>query len=128
MHNEPQFAQRALRAGATGYLCKVRSPETLLCAIRRVAAGKRYIDPQITEGIAFEAIGLRPQYHHNKLTSREFQVLRLLASGNRVTAIAEKLTISSKTVSTHKARLMDKMGLSNNAAIVRYAVSQNLIE
>ncbi|HUE90570.1 response regulator transcription factor [Pseudomonas sp.] len=128
MHNEPQFAQRALRAGATGYLCKECDPETLFYAIRRVAAGNRYIDPQIAEGIAFEASGLRPQCHHDKLTSREFQVLRLLASGNSVTAIAEKLTISSKTVSTHKARLMDKMGLPNNAAIVRYAVSQSLIE
>lgn len=128
MHNEPQIAQRTLRAGAAGYLCKVCSPETLFSAIRRVASGARFIDPQIAERIALEASGLQQQSHHNTLTDRESQILRLFARGASVTRIAETLTISSKTVSTHKARLMEKMGFSSNAEIVRYAMSQRLIE
>lgn len=128
MHNEPQIAQRTLRAGAGGYLCKVCSPETLLGAIRRVAAGARFIDPEIAEHIALEASGLKQRPHHDTLTEREFQILRLFARGASVGQIADTLTISSKTVSTHKARLMEKMGFSSNAEIVRYAISQRLIE
>lgn len=128
MHNEPQIAQRSLRAGAAGYLCKTCAPETLLSAIRRVASGARFIDPQIAERIALDASGLQQQAHHEKLTEREFQILRLFARGTNVSRIAETLAISSKTVSTHKARLMDKMGFTSNAEIVRYAVSQRLIE
>jgi len=128
MHNEPQIAQRTLKAGAAGYLCKTCTPETLFSAIRRVASGARFIDPQIAERIALEASGLKQQTHHGKLTEREFQILRLFACGASVTRIAETLTISSKTVSTHKARLMEKMGFSSNAEIVRYAISQRLVE
>nr|WP_298142737.1 response regulator transcription factor [uncultured Pseudomonas sp.] len=128
MHNEPQIAQRMLRAGANGYLCKTCTPETLFGAIHRVASGARVIDPQIAEDIALEASNLTQQSHHDKLTERERQVLRLFALGTSVNGIAEALAISSKTVSTHKARLMEKMGFSSNADIVRYAVSQNLIE
>lgn len=128
MHNEPQIALYTLKAGAAGYLCKMCSPETLLSAIRRVASGTRFIDPQIAERIALEASGLKQQINHDTLTEREFQILRLFARGSSVTQIAETLTISSKTVSTHKARLMEKMGFSSNAEIVRYALSQRLIE
>lgn len=128
MHNEPQIAQRMLRAGATGYLCKTCTPETLFGAIRRVASGVRAIDPQIAENIALEASNPVQQRHHGKLTERELQVLRLFALGSNVGGIAETLEISNKTVSTHKTRLMEKMGFSSNADIVRYAVSQNLIE
>lgn len=128
MHNEPQIALHTLKAGAAGYLCKMCSPETLLSAIRRVASGTRFIDPQIAERIALEASGLKQQINHDTLTEREFQILRLFARGSSVTRIAETLTISSKTVSTHKARLMEKMGFSSNAEIVRYALSQRLIE
>lgn len=128
MHDEPQIAQHTLRAGATGYLCKTCTSETLFNAIRRVASGARFIDPQIAERIALEASGLQRQAHHENLTGREFQILRLFARGTSVTRIAETLSISSKTVSTHKARLMDKMGFSSNTEIVRYAISQRLIE
>lgn len=128
MHNESQIAQRTLRAGAAGYLCKTCTAETLFNAIRRVDSGARFIDPQIAERIALEASGLQRQAHHEKLTEREFQILRLFARGASVTRIAATLTISSKTVSTHKARMMEKMGFSSNAEIVRYAVSQRLIE
>lgn len=128
MHNEPQIAQHALRAGATGYLCKMCSLPTLLDAIRRVAGGLRFIDPQIAERIALEVSGLKQQSHQNSLTEREFQILLLFARGASVTRIAETLSISHKTVSTHKSRLMEKMGFSSNAEIVRFAVSQRLID
>ncbi|WP_260954610.1 response regulator [Pseudomonas citri] len=128
VHNEPQIAQHTLRAGATGYLCKMCSLPTLLDAIRRVAGGLRFIDPQIAERIALEVSGLKQQPHQNTLTEREFQILLLFARGASVTRIAETLSISHKTVSTHKSRLMEKMGFSSNAEIVRFAVSQRLIE
>lgn len=127
MHNEPQIVQRMLRAGATGYLCKTCMPETLFGAVRRVASGGRVIDPQVAERIALEASCLIHQSHHEALTERELQVLRMFALGTSVSGIAASLAISSKTVSTHKARLMEKMGFSSNADIVRYAVSQDII-
>ena len=121
-------AQRMLRSGASGYLCKTCSPETLLGAVRRVHAGARFIDPQIAERIALEASGVQPQAHHDKLTERELQIMQLFARGASVTRIAQALSISGKTVSTHKARMMEKMGFSSNAEIIRYAVDQQLIE
>lgn len=127
MHNEPQVAQRALRAGANGYVTKDRDPETLLFAVRRVASGKRFIDPLLAEQIAFGGSGLTAKAQHETLTEREAQILRLIAGGLSVNEIAELLTISNKTVSTHKARLMEKMGFSGNADLIRYALTHGLI-
>ncbi|MGJ7512888.1 response regulator [Pseudomonas baetica] len=127
MHNEVQIAQRALKSGASGYLTKDRDPETLLAAIRRVAAGGRYIDAALAEQMAFAATGLGPGSPHDALTDRELQVMRLLASGMSVSRIATELIISHKTVSTHKARLMEKMGFVSTADIVRYAMTQQLL-
>ena len=128
MHNEVQIAQRALRSGACGYLTKDRDPEALLTAIRRVANGGRYIDAGLAEQIAFAASGLGPYTQHDMLTDRELQVMRLLARGLSVSRTAVELSISHKTVSTHKARMMEKMGFTSMSEIVRYAVSQRLIE
>jgi len=128
MHNETQVAQRALRAGARGYLTKDRDPETLLAAIRRVAAGERFIDPRLAEQMALEASGLGQRSHHDCLTDRELQVLRLIARGMSVNHIADQLAISNKTVSTHKARMMEKMGFASNADIVRYAIVHRLVD
>ncbi len=128
MHNETQIAQRALRAGARGYLTKDRDPETLLAAIRRVAAGQRFIDPDLAEQMALEASGLGQRADHECLTDRELQVLRLIARGMSVNHIADQLSISNKTVSTHKARMMEKMGFTSNADIVRYAMVHHLID
>jgi DNA-binding NarL/FixJ family response regulator len=127
MHNEVQIAQRALKSGASGYLTKDRDPETLLAAIRRVAAGGRYIDAGLAEQIAFAASGLGPYCHHGTLTNRELQVMRKLAHGFSVSRIATELAISQKTVSTHKARLMEKMAFTSTADIVRYAMTQPLL-
>lgn len=127
MHNEVQIAQRALKAGATGYLTKDRDPETLLTAIRKVAAGGRFIDAALAEQMVFAATGLGPCAQHEVLTDRELQVMRLLARGMSVSRIATELIISHKTVSTHKARLMEKMGFISTADIVRYAMMQQLL-
>ena len=123
MHNEIHIAQRALRAGALGYLTKDRDPETLLVAMRRVASGQRYLDPALAEQIALQSSGLKQQTYVESLSDREFQILRLLAHGMSVNQIAEQLVISNKTVSTHKTRLMEKMGFSSTADIVRFAMT-----
>ncbi|MDB1112546.1 two component transcriptional regulator, LuxR family [Pseudomonas extremaustralis] len=123
MHNEIHIAQRALRAGALGYLTKDRDPETLLAAMRRVVSGQRYLDPALAEQIALQSSGLKQQTYVESLSDREFQILRLLAHGMSVNQIAEQLVISNKTVSTHKTRLMEKMGFSSTADIVRFAMT-----
>lgn len=123
MHNEIHIAQRALRAGALGYLTKDRDPETLLVAMRRVASGQRYLDPALAEQIALQSSGLKQQTYVESLSDREFQILRLLAHGMSVNQIAEQLVISNKTVSTHKTRLMEKMGFCSTADIVRFAMT-----
>lgn len=120
-------ARKALQAGAVGYLTKNSDPHTLLSAVRNVAAGGRSMDPALAQKIAFEQVS--PQTRpHEELSQREQQVLKLLAEGNSVTEIATVLFISHKTVSTHKARLMEKMGFQSNAELVRYALEQRLID
>jgi DNA-binding NarL/FixJ family response regulator len=128
MHDEAQVAQRALRAGAAGYLTKDSEPEVLLAAIRRVVKGGNFIDPSIAEQLVFQASGQQAAPSHGALSSREYQVLCLLARGRSVNDIAMELSISNKTVSTHKARLMEKMGFASNAALIRYAVAHGLVE
>jgi DNA-binding NarL/FixJ family response regulator len=128
MHNEPQVAQRALKAGATGYLTKDSDPELLLTAIRKVAGGGNYIAPELAEQMFFQFSGKDPIPEHHNLSSREFHILQLLAQGMSITAIAEMLNISSKTVSTYKARLMEKMNFTSNADLIRYAVKHGLAE
>lgn len=129
MHNEPQVARRALMAGAAGYLTKDNNPDVLLAAVRRVASGGRYLDPHLAEAMAFEtSTPAHRKSPHEQLSDREFQVFVHLAKGLGVNDIAAELAISNKTVSTHKARLMEKMGLASNADIVRYALSHRLID
>ncbi|MGP0173019.1 response regulator [Pseudomonas sp. NCHU5208] len=125
MHNEAQIAQRALRAGASGYLTKDHNAETLLAVINKVAKGGRYLDPRIAEQLAFANAEQRDS-GLDSLSDREFQVLRLLADGLSVNQIAERLAISNKTVSTHKTRLMEKMGFNSNADIIRFALTEQL--
>lgn len=128
MHNELQIARRALKAGANGYVTKDQEPETLLAAIRKVATGGRFIDPALAEQMVFETSGGAREKNHDSLTDREFQILRLLARGFSVNDIATQFAISNKTVSTHKARLMEKMGFATNADLVRYALERKLVE
>ncbi|QTF08183.1 response regulator transcription factor [Brenneria izadpanahii] len=127
MYSEAQIAQRALKSGAKGYITKDKDPETLLSAIRRVAQGARYIDHTIAEQLVFFDCMERGKAPHEVLTPREHQVMVMFAQGMGVNAIAQALAISSKTVSTHKSRLMEKMQFSTNADIVKYVLNKRLI-
>ena len=122
MHGEQQYAARALKAGASGYLTKDAAAEQLLGAIRKVAAGGVHI----SETAAASLIAGRGA--HAALSDREFEVLRLLAAGHGPTEIAELLSISVKTVSTHKARVLEKLGLGSTAELVRYALENDLLD
>jgi DNA-binding NarL/FixJ family response regulator len=126
IHNEAQVASRALRAGATGYVTKDSDPEVLLAAIRKLADGGRFIDPKLVDAMVFEKhAGDVPP--HEVLSDREFQVLQLLAAGKSINDIADMCALSAKTISTHKMRLMQKLGLANNAEVIRYAIRHGLI-
>jgi DNA-binding NarL/FixJ family response regulator len=128
MHSETHFARYALKAGAAGYITKDHHPTMLLAAIRKVAAGGRFIDPQIAERMVFDTQEPPQRPPHETLSAREFAILRLLVGGNSVNEIAAEFAISSKTVSTHKARLMQKLNCLNNAQLVKYAISHQLTD
>ncbi|MBF8999083.1 MULTISPECIES: response regulator transcription factor [Vibrio] len=128
MHNETQIIRRTLRAGAQGYLTKDCDAQTLLEAIRSIANGGRYLEREVAQKLAFEPEPFETQEKHQVLSKREFHVFCLLARGLTVNDIADQLHISNKTVSTHKFRLMQKMDLSSNSEIVRYALNHNLIQ
>lgn len=128
MHNEAQYARRAIRAGASGYLTKDNDGGALLAAIRRTAVGGRVIDSELAEKIAFETCLPDQTLQHAQLSSREFEVLLLLARGRTVQEIGLQLRISHKTVSTHKARMMEKMGFEKNTDLIRYALLHQLVD
>jgi DNA-binding NarL/FixJ family response regulator len=127
MHNEPLVAARMLRAGANGFITKDCEPERLLTAVRKVAAHGNYIDPGIAEKMAFDATSTAARPLHALLSERELEVLRLLTTGLGVNDIATQLAISRKTVSTHKARLLEKLSLSSMADLMRYAMQHDLL-
>ena len=127
MHNDAQVATRALKAGASGFISKDSDPERLLAAILKVGAGGKYLDPALAEQIALDATSTKLQLPHTLLSDRELEILRLLAAGVGINEIAAQLCISHKTVSTHKARLMEKMNFHNIADLVRYAMQHGLI-
>lgn len=129
MHNEPQVATRALRAGASGYITKDSDPERLLAAIRKVSAGGKYIEPALAEQMAFDSASPNSSLlPHALLSDREFEVFRMLVAGKSINEIAEQLCISNKTISTHKVHLMEKMNLDNVADLVRYAMQHGLAD
>ena len=128
MSNETQVVRRTLRVGANGYLTKDNEPEVLLAAIRKTAAGNRFIDPLLVEEMVFEMDATDARPAHEQLSNREFHILNLLVRGKKVNDIAHELAISNKTVSTHKARLMQKMNFRSNAELVRYGVAHGLAE
>ena len=128
MYPEEQYAIRALKAGAAGYLTKQSAPELLVTAIRQVASGKKYVSPSLAEELA-NAIGddsERPA--HEKLSDREYQTLCMIASGKTPAEIAEALNLSVKTVSVYRARLLEKMNLRNNAELTHYGLKHGLAE
>jgi DNA-binding NarL/FixJ family response regulator len=127
VHPEDQWAVRALRAGASGYLTKDHSPDQLLEAIRRVYRGGKYVSPTLAEQLASQLDGGGQRAPHELLSDREFEVMRRLGSGLSVSQIAEELALSVKTVSTYRTRILEKMTATTNADLVRYAAKYGLI-
>lgn len=126
VHSEDQYAIRVLKAGAAGYLMKDCAPEELVEAIRRVAAGRRYITPYQAEKLADAVAGRESGQPHEVLSDREFQTLRLIGMGLSVSEIADELALSPKTVSTYRRRMMDKMSFATDADIIRYALDNDI--
>lgn len=127
LHGEEQFAVRALRAGASGYLGKAAAPQQLVTAITKVAEGGRYVSAALAERLAADVAGAGATAPHERLSDREFEVLRGIASGRTVSEIATTMHLSVKTVSTYRARLLEKMGLGSNAELTRYALDNGLV-
>lgn len=128
MHDEPGTVRRALQAGASGYITKGSSPDTLFTAVTRVGAGERFIDPSVAESLAFDTAAHGGGEPHQGLSPREWEVLRLIAEGVMLSQIAEQLHLSPKTVTTHKTHLMEKLGIGNNADLIRYAIERKLFD
>jgi DNA-binding NarL/FixJ family response regulator len=128
MHEEPQYAVRAIKSGASGYLTKDSASAQLVAAIRKVAGGGAFISAEVAEQLALDAMPQAEGPPHRSLSDREFQVFQLLVSGKSVTEIGNALNLSVKTVSTHKAHIMQKMGMSNQAALIRYAIGNGLLD
>jgi len=128
MHPEDQFALRVLEAGAAGYITKDKAPEALVEAVREVLAGRKYLSPCAVQHLVrcVGPIPARPA--HGRLSARESQVLRLIASGKRLKEIAEELSLSIKTVSTYKSRIFEKTGAANLAELIGYAVRQGIVQ
>jgi DNA-binding NarL/FixJ family response regulator len=126
MHPEDQYGVRVLKGGAAGYLTKDSAPELLETAIRKVLAGGKFISPELAEKLAFN-LEVGPEPLHETLSDREDQVFRMIASGKAVSGIAGDLCLSVKTVSTHRARILGKMKLKNNAELTRYAFENKLV-
>ncbi len=127
MHMEEQYAVRALKSGAAGYLCKQSASSDLLNAIRTVAKGKKFITPEVAEILA-DQVGMdKPQSPHETLSDREFQTMVMISSGLSVGEIADQLSLSVKTVSMYRARLLEKMHLRHNAELTHYAIKNNLV-
>lgn len=127
LHAEDQYALRTLKAGASGYLTKESAPEELISAIRKVAAGGRYMSTHLAEKIAFSLVHDSGISKHELLSNREFQVFRMLAAGKTVKEIADELSLSVKTISTNRTRILEKMNMKNNAEITQYAIQHNLV-
>jgi two-component system, NarL family, invasion response regulator UvrY len=128
MHPEEQYAIRVLRAGASGYLTKESAPDELITAIRKISQGRKYITPSLAERLAseFEADSEKPL--HDILSDREYQVLRMIAEGKTVKDIAKELSLSIKTVSTYRTRIMEKMKMKSNAEVMHYVIKHQLLD
>lgn len=124
---EEEYAVRALRSGAVGYLTKGYAPADLIEAVRRVAQGRRYVTDALAEQLALGLVSAAGKPPHERLSNREFQVLRLLAEGLSLKEIAARLVVNPKTVSSFRARVLQKLGAKTNADLVRYAIEHHLV-
>jgi DNA-binding NarL/FixJ family response regulator len=128
MHQEHQYAVRAIKAGASGYLTKDSASTQLVTAIRKISTGGAFISAEVAEALALSAMSQSEGSPHTALSDREYQVFRMLASGTSVSDIAARLNLSVKTVSTHKSRLLEKLGVHNQTELVHYALKHRLID
>jgi two-component system invasion response regulator UvrY len=128
MYPEKEYAVRALKTGAAGYLTKSCAPDELITAVRRVTSGGRYVSPSVAEVLAVELQEGVEKPRHELLSNRELQVMLMIARGKTVGEIAVDMCLSAKTVSTYRARILEKLRLSNNAEITRYAIKEGLVE
>jgi len=127
MHPENQFAVRVLKSGASGYMTKESAPDELVGAVKKVLAGGRYVSNALAENLA-ASLSVNQKAPQEKLSDREFQVLRLIASGKMITDIARELSLSVKTISTYRSRILEKMDMKNNAELMHYAIQHRLVE
>lgn len=127
-YHEDEYAVRSIRAGASAYLTKNSPTDLLISVIRRLATGKKYINPELAEKLLFDLSPISQKPLHSILSDRELSVLKLIALGITLTEISEKLALSAKTVSTYRARILEKMNMQNNAQLVRYVTEHKLLE
>jgi DNA-binding NarL/FixJ family response regulator len=127
VHSEDQYAVRAIRAGAAGFLTKESAPDKLIEAVRKVATGGRYVSAELAETLASVLAGQNRGAPHERLSDREFEILKMLASGRTVSEVARDLKLSVKTVSTHRTRILKKMALKTNAELTAYAIRSGLV-
>jgi len=127
MYPEDQYAIRALRAGASGYVHKGGDPQELVQAVRTVAQGRKYVTPEIAQMLVESLTAPPTENPHERLSDRELQTLQLIASGKRLSDIADELLLSPKTVSVYRARVLEKLGLANNAELTVYAIRNGLV-
>lgn len=128
MHSEEQYAVRALRAGASGYLTKESAADELVAAVRRIASGGAYFSPETAQRLVLDVGGPSEELPHTRLSNREYEVFRMIVAGKSVTDIGSALNLSVKTISTHKSRILEKMGYTSQAELVRYAVEHRLFD
>ncbi len=127
MFSEEQYAVRAIKAGAAGFLTKESAPDKLVEAVRKVAGGGRWVSAELAETLASLVAGEGSGAPHERLSDREFEVMKMLAAGKTVSQIGEELSLSVKTVSTHRTRILKKMNMRTNAELMRYAVQHGLV-
>jgi DNA-binding NarL/FixJ family response regulator len=128
MHPEDQLGKRVLKAGASGYMNKESAPEELIAGVRKVLAGRLYVSSALAERLAMDLHEDAGRLPHEALSNREFEVLRMIALGKTVTEIAEELHLSVSTVSTHRARILQKMNMKTTSELIRYALRNHLVD
>jgi DNA-binding NarL/FixJ family response regulator len=128
VYSEDQYAIRAIKGGAAGFLTKESAPDKLVEAVRKVAGGGRYVSPELAETLASVLAGEKGGAVHERLSDREFEILKILASGKTVSEAALTLSLSVKTVSTHRTRILKKMEMRTNAELMHYAIRHGLVE
>lgn len=128
MYPEEEYAIRAIRSGASGYLTKDSPTDQLISVIRRLAKGGKYVNPELAEKLLFNPVPDSENLTHTTFSDREFHVFKLIVAGESLTVIANKLSLSVKTVSTYRSRILEKMNMKNNAQLVKYAIQHRLVE